>query len=280
MKYQEHAVVFECAGEQLVGILTKPERPKPAGVLIIVGGPQYRTGSHRQFVLLSRSLAERGNSVFRFDYRGMGDSTGTMRSFEDIEEDIAQAMAIFIRHMPMLHSVVLWGLCDAASAAMMSAPNHPRVRALVLVNPWARASHTFARVQLRHYYLSRLISASFWRKLISGAVRLQDSARSLAATAKAAAVERNRQRDFREIMLRNLERFTGDVLLVLSGRDLTAKEFLDYTASNQQWLRVLARPRTRRLDYADMDHTFSSRRGRAQLEEATLALLDRVNVTR
>jgi alpha/beta superfamily hydrolase len=48
-------------------------------VLVIVGGPQYRAGSHRQFTLLARSLAEQGFAVLRFDYRGMGDSTGAMR---------------------------------------------------------------------------------------------------------------------------------------------------------------------------------------------------------
>jgi len=46
------------------------------GVLIVVGGPQYRVGSHRQFVMLARFLADHGVPCMRFDYRGMGDVSG------------------------------------------------------------------------------------------------------------------------------------------------------------------------------------------------------------
>ena len=53
----------------------------PRGVLIVTGGPQYRAGSHRQFVLLARFLAARGMAVLRFDYRGMGDSEGAPRDY-------------------------------------------------------------------------------------------------------------------------------------------------------------------------------------------------------
>ncbi|KAB8057318.1 hydrolase 1, exosortase A system-associated, partial [Janthinobacterium violaceinigrum] len=59
---------------RLVGILSLPAAPGPRGVLIVTGGPQYRVGSHRQFVLLARALAAQGVPVLRFDLRGMGDS--------------------------------------------------------------------------------------------------------------------------------------------------------------------------------------------------------------
>lgn len=89
------------------------------GVLIIVGGPQYRVGSHRQFVLLSRRLAGEGYPAMRFDYRGMGDAGGAMRSFEDVRADIGAAIEAFQRAVPSLRRIVLWGLCDAASAALL-----------------------------------------------------------------------------------------------------------------------------------------------------------------
>ena len=72
MNYTEETTVFACAGDTLMGILAKPETPADTGVIVIVGGPQYRVGSHRQFVLLSRALAAAGYAVLRFDYRGMG----------------------------------------------------------------------------------------------------------------------------------------------------------------------------------------------------------------
>jgi hypothetical protein len=45
-------------------------------VVIIVVGPQYRAGLHRQFVSLARTLSTAGFLVLRYDYRGMGDSDG------------------------------------------------------------------------------------------------------------------------------------------------------------------------------------------------------------
>ena len=73
--YDEVGLLFNCAGETLVGVLARPPSSQlqgSLGVVIIVGGPQYRAGSHRQFVSLARALAAAGHAVLRFDYRGMG----------------------------------------------------------------------------------------------------------------------------------------------------------------------------------------------------------------
>jgi len=64
-------------------------------VLIIVGGPQYRVGSHRQFVLLARHLAAQGIPVMRFDVRGMGDSKGKPRNFGQLDDDLRAATDCF-----------------------------------------------------------------------------------------------------------------------------------------------------------------------------------------
>ena len=65
MNHTEQVLNFSCAGEHLLGIVAAPAAPvsAPLGVLIIVGGPQYRAGSHRQFVSLSRGLASAGYPV-------------------------------------------------------------------------------------------------------------------------------------------------------------------------------------------------------------------------
>jgi hypothetical protein len=62
-----------------------------------------------------------------------------------------------------------------------------------------------------------------------------------------------------------LQRFTGRILFILSGRDLTAKEFEDATRRSKQWQRIYADDRVtiRRLDAAD--HTFSRRAWRDQV---------------
>ena len=92
MNYTEEALVFECANDRLVGILNKPDSPGNTGVIVIVGGPQYRAGSHRQFVLLARHLSANGIATLRFDYRGMGDSSGDPVGFENAHEDVRAAI--------------------------------------------------------------------------------------------------------------------------------------------------------------------------------------------
>ncbi len=76
MNFEERALSFSCHDSWLYGILSLPEKVISRGVLIVVGGPQYRVGSHRQFMLLARYLAAHGVPVMRFDCRGKGDSEG------------------------------------------------------------------------------------------------------------------------------------------------------------------------------------------------------------
>ena len=77
MNVVEDAVCFDCAGERLLGVLARPacsdKESSEVGVLIVVGGPQYRVGCHRQFLLLARRAAAAGYPVFRFVYRGVGE---------------------------------------------------------------------------------------------------------------------------------------------------------------------------------------------------------------
>jgi exosortase A-associated hydrolase 1 len=282
MKFDETPIIFGCEGEQLVGIVARPARPAPLGVIVIVGGPQYRVGSHRQFVLLARHLAERGYASLRFDYRGMGDASGAMRSFEDIRPDFAAAMAAFERACPNLTSLALWGLCDAASAALIHGARNPRVIGLALLNPWVRSEASLARAQLKHYYLARLRDAEFWRKALRGGLSVRQSFGSLARSARlavrgsaegAAAGAVSSPVSFRDRMLAGLEAFDGRILLVLSGRDLTAREFSEYADREPRWVARLNDPRVQRVELSAADHTFSSARWRTDVAEITFRWL-------
>ena len=59
----ERVLLFTCQGLSLPGILHPGAPDASRGVLVVVGGPQYRVGSHRQFVLLARDLAAAGVPV-------------------------------------------------------------------------------------------------------------------------------------------------------------------------------------------------------------------------
>ena len=239
------------------------------GLLVIVGGPQYRVGSHRQFTLMARALAAEGFPVLRFDYRGMGDSDGEFAGFESTGDDIRAALDAFVRAVPSLVGVVLWGLCDGASAALMNGCTDPRVRGLILVNPWVRTQTGEAQTYLRHYYGGRLLQLSFWRKVLSGGVNPFNSLRGLFQTAR---VARAAQTDvtapagsFIERMLRGFGAFKGSVLLLISGRDLVAQEFMDLCAASPGWQAGLKKPAVQVIRLEAADHTFSQR---AALESA------------
>ena len=108
MDIQENTFSFSCEGSWLYGILSLPkEEVASRGVLIVVGGPQYRVGSHRQFTLLARDLAAHGVPVMRFDYRGMGDSEGDARDFEDINEDLCCAADQFFEKYKKAYNKIL-----------------------------------------------------------------------------------------------------------------------------------------------------------------------------
>ena len=177
MKYTEEITLFTCAGDTLLGIIARPETPPETGVIVIVGGPQYRVGSHRQFVLLSRALAAAGYAVLRFDYRGMGDSDGQQRTFQAVSEDIGVAIDALQERLPSLKHFVLWGLCDGATAALLYCHDKQdtRISGLCLANPWVRSEATLARTQVKHYYFQRLMQIEFWKKLISGRTRKKKS---------------------------------------------------------------------------------------------------------
>lgn len=282
---EERALSFACRGAWLYGILSLPASPHPRGVLIVVGGPQYRAGSHRQFTLLARDLAAAGIPAMRFDYRGMGDSEGELRNFDSVDEDLRAAIDRFFVEAPGMREVVLWGLCDGASAAAMYAPQDARVAGLVLLNPWVRTEEGAARATIKHYYRARLFDARLWKKVASGRFDVKASVRSLlqdlgkafrsrpaADTSRAnpgAGSDASPDAPLPERMQAALTHFGGRVLVVLSGADLTAQEFADLSARPGAWQRLLAAPRFTRQKIDKADHTFSKRPWQDQVSHWT-----------
>jgi exosortase A-associated hydrolase 1 len=270
--HMERAVIIECEREALVGIVHEPPSPADLGVVVIVGGPQYRVGSHRQFVLLARALADAGFAVLRFDYRGMGDSGGARRDFEVVQADIREAIDALQHQVPVVRRVALWGLCDGASAALLylGESGDDRVTALCLVNPWARSEESLARTHVKHYYLQRVRQREFWAKLLRGGVgkaAISGLMHNLGLQGNASRPPAERP-SFQSRMAAAWRAFDGEVMLALSGSDLTAMEFLEFTARSADWRGLLDRPRSRRVELTGADHTLSASEARASLEMA------------
>jgi exosortase A-associated hydrolase 1 len=286
----ESPVVFECQGEKLVGIIHESTSKNNVGILIVVGGPQYRIGSHRQFVLLSRFLAKNDFPSMRFDVRGMGDARGEQRRFDMLDDDINAAMDCFMASRPDLKGIIIWGLCDAASAALFYAYQDERVTGLVLLNPWVFTEQGAAKTYIKHYYLQRILSRDFWKKVFAFKVDILSSLVSLVAMYKKAmttsisennvvssntsSIDQNLPLPVR--MRECFKRFGKPVLLILSGRDLTADEFKQVVADDLEWQLLLNTPQVTRQDFVESDHTFSSAAWRDQVAEWTLQWINKL----
>jgi exosortase A-associated hydrolase 1 len=267
--------VFDCEGRRLVGVFHRGSPDSRLAVLVVVGGPQYRIGSHRQFLLLARSLAKAGIPVFRFDYRGMGDSEGEHRGFEGIQDDISSAVDTLVKESPGVHEVVIWGLCDAATAASFYAPGDPRIAGLVLLNPWVRSKQGEAKALLKHYYLQRLFSKSFWQKVLRGKFKISEALDSLNNNVKNAAQDipfnpgpdESSGQNLSVRLEQHLNRFTGRILFVLSENDLTAAEFRDAVKASKGLRKLVRQPQVQWQEIAGADHTFSRKSWRDQVVE-------------
>ena len=279
----EIPLVFDCQGDDLIGIVHKPEHPSSVGVLTVVaGGPQYRAGVGRGMVSLARNLAGHGVPVMRFDYRGLGDSTGDFQGYDHIAEDLQAAVDAFRLAVPELKRVVLWGGCDAASGAMIHGWKISGVESLILGNPWISTEEIRSAV-LRKHYTKRLREAHFWRKLIRFEYNLIDYAiagvqkvtarisrlLSPQERTRSATVENNIGRPI-DRMLAGLRQFNGPVLFLMSGRSMVSNEFDELINGDPAWQAVYNRPACKRVDLPDADQTFSDGDSRKRVNQEIL----------
>jgi len=288
MTWRDSAVAFDCDQDQLIGVASLPFESGAVGVVIVVGGPQYRAGSHRQFVSTARCFAAAGYPVLRFDCRGMGDSGGARRSFEHIGRDIGAAVDALQRLAPGVRKVVLWGLCDGASAALLYRFDHPedtRIAGLCLLNPWVRTEVSLAKTQIKHYYVQRLTDPEFWRKLARGAVAfgaLREFFRHLARSlpqlrgrpGAAAPPEGYTRR-----MSAAWKDFAGHILLILSGRDYTAMEFVQTLSTDPDWSDAQRHPHFEQCSLPAADHTLSAGDERQRMEQHCLRWMATIRAT-
>ena len=284
----ETPISFKCEDCELFGILNFPHTisPKRGIVFIVADGPQYRVGVQRQFVTLARAMERSGFATLRFDYRGMGDSEGIHRGFEHVNEDIKAAIDALLAHCTSIEEVVLWGECDSAAAVLFYAHNDARIKGICIANPWVRTEEGRAKTIVKHYYQSRLVDKQFWKKLFSGQFEFRNSlvslwnnvikgfkAKKIANSARNSASDDMNQQPLPSRLAHGLSSFDGQVLLILSGNDWIAKEFLDMVAASSVWQNLLNDERLVRHEIPDADHSFSRKASRDELLRLNLEWL-------
>jgi exosortase A-associated hydrolase 1 len=175
-------LTFSCQGRSLAASLDGADGR--IGVLMVTGGTQIRTGSHRMYERLAVALANGGYPCFRFDRRGVGDSEGTDPGFRGSAPDVGAALEAFRRECPGLEQVAGFGLCDGATALVLFG-QELGLDTLILANPWfvETEENVPSPLAIRHHYRERLTSREGWRRLFTGRVSLSKAIRGLARIA-------------------------------------------------------------------------------------------------
>lgn len=208
-----------CEGDTIVATLD--EAAGSTGLLIVSGGNEIRAGAHRGMALLAADLATGGVPVLRYDRRGIGDSTGANRGFEESAADIAAAIAAF--RAAGVSRVVAFGNCDAASALALFHAD-ARIDALILSNPWTGGGggedELPQAAAIRARYAERLRDPREWLRLLRGGVNLRKLAGGLLKVVKPTPPD-----GLVERMAAALHASGVPVTILLANRDNTAVAF-------------------------------------------------------
>ncbi len=175
-------IAFPCAGETLLGTLD--DAAGATGVLIVSGGNELRIGAHRGMASLAQRLAAAGVPVFRFDRRGIGDSSGSNGGYLTSGPDLAAAVASF-RAEAGTTRVLGFGNCDAATALALHGAE-AGVDGIILANPWLReeADALPPAAAIRSRYAERLRDPRAWLRLLRGGVDLRRLASGVAKASR------------------------------------------------------------------------------------------------
>jgi len=125
---------------QLAGIITEPSaRAARFGFVLVSAGITPKHGPFRLYAELARRLAEEGIATLRFDLGGIGDSAqSTVQApLKQRTELEIRAAVDYLSEQRGLDAVALGGLCSGAEDAFRGAAVDRRVRAVVLIDPFA-----------------------------------------------------------------------------------------------------------------------------------------------
>jgi len=255
-------LTFPCGGDVLAGTLDMGTMSGPAGVLIVSGGREIRSGSWGGQAQMAARLAAAGVPVFRYDRRGIGQSSGADPGFESSGEDIAAALAAFRAAVPGMREVIGFGNCDAASALMLHGAGLG-FHGLVLANPWtiaADAAGVPPPAALRQRYLAKLANPREILRLLTGGVDLGKLVRGLRQASSAPP-----ESALAAAMAAGLAEWGGPAMILLAAGDRTAQLFEAAWPAND--------PRVKRHDSAG--HSFPGEAAQAWLFDRLIAAAQR-----
>lgn len=139
-------VVFGPEGN-LVGIISVPDAPvsDDVGFILFNSGVLPRIGPHRLNVRLAQRLVDEGQTSFRFDLAGQGDSraaSGALDYMSQSAADLRSAMDL-LESAHGIRRFALIGVCSGALSSYQVALDDPRVVGLLMFDGyWYRTAWT------------------------------------------------------------------------------------------------------------------------------------------
>ena len=256
-------IAFPCECETLIGSLD--DAPGTTGLLIVSGGNEPRFGAHRGMALLAQRVAAQGWPVFRFDRRGVGDSSGENGGWASSAPDIAAAIATFRREAPHITRVVGFGNCDAATALARFALKLG-ITDVVLTNPWLgdEADALPSRAAIRHRYANLIFEPRTWGRLLRGRISLS---KALAGVRKLGRHEQDGTGSLRWQVKNDLLNQDLCPTVILASGDATAITFNAATDGGKAF----------GIDYIRLDtasHSFAREGDAAALSNAIITVLN------
>ena len=264
---------FACEDQILAGTLDHGQ--SKTGLLIVSGGNEIRSGAHAGMAKLAQHISAKGYPVFRYDRRGIGDSSGANRGFLETQTDIQSAVEYFCESHPHIEKMVAFGNCDAASALALFG-SAIAIDGFILANPWVIENAESASDEptapppsaIRSRYWERLKNPRSIIDLLTGKINLRKLANGLKqATQK-------QENSSLSIQVRDgLTRLDKPCHILLASRDTTARTFLAaWNSKAFTETRTMPHITTASLDSAS--HSFADAPAKLWLEKQILAILD------
>lgn len=257
MRQHIHFMCHEC---ELTG--TIDHASSRAGLLIVSGGNELRSGAHNGMAQLAHEMALKGYTTMRYDRRGIGDSEGINQGYLSSADDLRATFANFRKICPQLQSIVAFGNCDAASALALFGAD-VGFDALVLANPWViedspdtaetgEAPALPPPSAVRNRYLAKLKDPRSLLRLLSGQVDMRKLFQGLKQASKTSTLT--------EIATRlgdSLAQTDRPTQILLASRDRTAMAFDE--AWNSKDFAAVRNNANIKLDRIDSSsHSFAS----------------------
>ncbi|MBI2084780.1 MAG: alpha/beta fold hydrolase [Candidatus Aenigmarchaeota archaeon] len=164
---KEIPVTFKSHGKQIVGMLHLPNRKNAPVIIMCHGYFGSKEGAFYIFVDAAREFCRNGYAVFRFDYRGSGDSEGKFENqrIKTMSEDVDSSLKFLktVKNID-LSKIGIVGHSKGGTIAILSARRYSNIKAVVA---WATVSD-YKKLWWDEEWLKESLERGYTTKLMFG----------------------------------------------------------------------------------------------------------------